>query len=526
MAELNSDLPQVAAQGAVGGVSPNIEAITAAGRGLESAGQNISEGGSYLYRKSAQEEQANVYADMAAAREKYTENLNNALLTGNLDTEQFSQDLKDNTDKIGEGLSTAEGRNFFQRQQARLTGAMLLKASHISGQISANDTVDKFNQGIDSDTNTAAKDPTQFPDIIDKNEELISGLSNLSPQQAEKLRLQMHEKIAAGAARGLAEQDPGKKADGTPNENRLLATLKGLDPEDKDDPSNLYRYLNADQISNLEGYAKRMDTARGVQEEQVLANQEKLQRLKGQVWLTQNKQAILTGAMDPKAIISNPNLTIQEAEMATKMVREHNKWSEERDPGYINSVENKIINGQINSRDQLTKEYNANPIKMGSAYWELANKIDKTPDGHIVTNNIKQLYDMGNRELEGSGPTFTAEGAKRNYNFRQELNAAASNYVQSGQGSLRDFYSNTNAKDPNSPLAIMNKYRMNATERAQAGANEAMGIGTTSVQYSTSPTKDIPPPKAEAPSDPGAKREGESISAWKKRPDSNWNKNK
>lgn len=530
MAELNGDLPQVQTQGSVGGISPNVEAITATGRGIEAAGHAISEGGSFLYRKASQNEVANVYADIAAAREKYTENLNNAQATGELDTEQFAQQMKDETDKIGEGLSTTEGRNFFERQQARLTGAMLLKASHVSGQIAYNNTIDSLTQAGNSLSNSAMRDPSQFGDIIDQNEEMISAsVSNgqLPAGKAEAFRKEMNTKIADGAAKGLAQMDPGKNPDGSAKENLLIGALKRMDPNDTKDNSNLFKYLNADQVSNLQAYARHMDEARRVQEDQVDSNQEKLLRLKGQVWLNQNSANILGGHMDPKTVINNPNLTIEQKNMAVEMIRRQSREVEERDPGYINNIEDQIINGKITSRDQLTAAYNSNPSGMGHAYWDLAKRIDETPDGHVVKENVKQLFQMGDQELKfkGVGGSYTAEGDNRNYAFRQEVQAAANLYVQSGKGSLRDFYSNHNAKDPDSPLAILNKYRLSATQKAQLGAQEALmqmsdptGRQNSMIKLSTSPSGDIPQPTQP----PTARTEdmikpGESIVDWKKR---------
>jgi hypothetical protein len=531
MAEINSDLPQVGTQGAVGGISPNLEAVTALGRGMESAGEKVSEAGSLLYRKSEQEETANIYSDMAAAREKYTENLNNAMATGNLDVEQFKQQLQQDTDKIGENLSTTGSRNFFERQQSRLTGAMLLKASHVSGQISYNNTVTAFNSGVDADSNVAMMDPNQFPDLVDKNEEFIQN-ANISPAQAERLRLDMHKKIADGAARGLAQMDPGKNPDGTPKENMLLSTLKGLDPADKNDRSNLYRYLDADQISNLQGYAKNMDHARALQEDQVLSNQEKLLRAKGQVYLDQNSRAIVSGQMDPKNLINNPNLTLEQKNMGLDMIAKYSKKSVQSDPAYVNHVEDQILNGQINSRDDVVAAYNASNGKMsGEDAFRLFKRIDETPDGQVIKSNLKSIYSQANQELrfKAMGGGYTVAGDTANANFRQELQTTAQLYVQNGKGTLRDFYSNQNPKDPDSPIAILNKYRMNAVQRAQAGAAEALGQSNGSIQYSTSPTKDIPqqpPPPSNIPTDPGAKRPGETIQDWKKRPDSNFNKGK
>lgn len=528
MAELNGELPQTQAQGSVGGVSPNLEAMTAAGRGLSKMGSEISEGGAYLYRKSAQNEVANVYADISAARENYTEELNNALATGQLDTEEFANKLKAGTDKIGEGLSTPEGRNFFERQQARLTGAMLLKASHIKGQIAYAQTVDQFNTAVDLNSNTAMKDPSQFADMIDQNEEMIDAAvksGQIPLGRAEELRKAFNTKIADGAAKGLAQMDPGKNPDGTPKENLLLATLKRMDPTDKNDNASFFKYLNADQIANLEGYARQMDHVRAVQEEQVSANQEKLLRLKGQVYLNQHSAAILSGQMDPKTIINNPNLTIEQKNMAIEMIRRQSRESVETDRPTYNHIEDKIINNEITSWDQLVAEKNANPGKIsGDDFFKLAGRINSTPDGQIIKGALRELYKMGDQELKfkGVGNAPTAEGNNRNYAFRQELEMAAQQFVASGKGSLRDFYQNHNPNDQLSPIAILNKYRLTPTQKAQLGAQEAMaqanGQNPGAIQYSTSPTKDIPqlPPKPTIRPEESPKP-GESIEDWEKR---------
>lgn len=524
MAEINSDLPQVETQGGVGGVSPNLEAVTSLGRGMESAGEKISEGGTLLYRKSAQEETANVYADMAAAREKYTDNLNNALQTGDLDTDQFAQQLKEDTDKIGSNLSTRDSQNFFERQQARLTGAMLLKASHVSGQIAFNNSIDNLTQGTNSMANIARKDPSQFPDLIDQSEEMLNtSVENkqLPAGMEERYRKQFHAQIAYGAGLGLAEMDPGKNPDGTPKENMLTGTLKRLDPSDTADSSNLNRYLSPQQIEGLQSHARQMDLARSAQEGQVLANQEKLLRAKGQVYLDQNSAAIMNGQMDPQNIIKNPNLTLEQKHMAVSMIQAYAKNEVKSDPSYVNDVENQIIHGDISSRDELVKAYDSGKMS-GDDFWKLSRKIDETPDGKIVQGNRKLIYQMADQSLrfKGVGGAYTEAGDTANYNFRQELDAKAQQFVQQGKGSLRDFYSNHNPKDPDSPINILNKYRLSPMDKARTGAQEAIdqanGQASKGIQYSTSPTKDIPQP-AQAPVNKDMIQPGESISAWKKR---------
>jgi len=142
---------------------------------------------------------------------------------------------------------------------------MMLKASHTSGQIAYNQTIDSLKQATDSMSNTAMMDPNQFGDIVDKVQEMAGTYVNngqLTQKQAEQFKIETLKKVADGAARGLAQQDPGTNPDGTPATNHLITTLKKLNQslkDGKDDPSNFYKYLDSKEVSQLENYAREQD---------------------------------------------------------------------------------------------------------------------------------------------------------------------------------------------------------------------------------------------------------------------------
>ena len=111
MPELNAELPQVEAQGGIGAVSPNLEAVSAPlEEGVEKLGGQMEQTSDVFYRRQSQQEVSQVYADMAQARETWNDNLQDAARTRDIDPDEFKQKMSDAIQPIGDNLSTAAGQ--------------------------------------------------------------------------------------------------------------------------------------------------------------------------------------------------------------------------------------------------------------------------------------------------------------------------------------------------------------------------------------------------------------------------------
>src|SRR4029077_21104643 len=116
--------PEVAAQGPVGGISPNVEEMGALGRGIENLGTAVSQGSEMLHCREAQKETSNVYSRINALRVTQTEYLQQHASSPKFDIDDFKSKFADQVNQIGETLNTAEGKDYFERQSARLGGSL------------------------------------------------------------------------------------------------------------------------------------------------------------------------------------------------------------------------------------------------------------------------------------------------------------------------------------------------------------------------------------------------------------------
>lgn len=445
MPELNPNLSQVEAGGAVGGVSPNLEAIGALGRGVERFGQDLSQTGEVIHKKVAQEEVSNVYADMATAREKWTDNLQEAARTGQLDTEDFKQKLQDDIQPMGDNLSTSEGRNFFTRQQARLQGYMLQKATHVKASITANQTVDDVTTAVNTMSNTALKDPLQFPDLIDKNEEAIQSFvdsGSLPAVQADKFRREMNAKIADGAAKGWAQMDPGKDASGKPNPNFLTQMLAHRDANGQ---GPFDQYLDADHISQLQNYAKAQDSARHTAEEQSIRLTNEAETKRQNAVLTQVVPQIFDNTFKATDI-PKLNLPLPKAmEVLGAMNRVANEENPKRDPRLMNQLAQDINTGKINDEGQLLPHVGNGLDPAG--YKTLRSMLADTPEGEANKTNRSMLLKVAESRLVKGNAAMgmkDPDGEQNLFNFTVALQQQEAQLRQSGKSPM-DLY-NPNAK--------------------------------------------------------------------------------
>lgn len=499
MPQINEYQSQIDAQGAVGGVTPNLEAVSLFGRGIEHVGAAVGEAADVMHRREAQAEQSQVFSQMAQARALWNSKLKERLNNGTLDTNQFDQEYADYINKVGENLSTAEGKDFFNKSANRLGGTLMQNAIAGQAQIAGQKAFDDVTRAANTYSSTLMEHPDQFKDVHDEVQTMIAGQDQLNPIQKRRLAEALLPKLAEGAVRGWAMQDPGNDDNGTPHENLAAQMLKqgGFD-----------EYLDTNQKTKLLAFAREQDHLRTLGDiQQETTKNRKLQAM-GQDYMDQNANRILSGDYDLKELNMAP-LTMQQKEYIQAKVKAQVKGEVTTDPRRYNDVYSKIINGDYTSRDQVAAEFNKGGLSPDDAD-KLQRKIDMTPEGHLLKQNIKQIDKEAQQSLRFKfGGGYTQAGDEAYHNFQKELDSQAQQFVDTGKGTIRDFYSNQPANAPTNPVNILNRYRVGAAEQMRLGAQEMIsrqtGQGSGAVQYSTSPTKEIAPavlPKPQAPAEP------------------------
>lgn len=520
MPEIKEYNPQTESQGAVGGVTPNLEAVSLFGRGLEHIGTSIDEASDVVHRRQAQEEISNTYGQFAQARADWNVKLKQGLKDGTLDPEKFNSDYADYINKIGDGVHTAEGKDFFNKQANRLGGTLMQNAITGKAQIAGQQAFDALNGGLQTNLADIHSNPEQGPDIMDGFQQAVDAhvaTGTLNPQQARELKNQKMSELAQATIEGWAAKDPGQDDQGNPHENLAKQILDHTDDDGKGKAFD--QYLSQQQRDHLYAYAKQQDTNRRVDQDNQLANAHRNIEMAGQNFMDDpdNATRILRGQMSTKEIEQMPG-TLQQKEYLTQKLKMASMDESRTIPAQYNKAWTAINTGEVTTRQQIMDWPGLAPATKDRLFHE----IDSTPDGQMV-KSIKSGYDkmidQGLR-FKGVGGAYTGAGDLAAMNAKSEMSAQAKQFVDSGGGSARAYWSNNDPKDPTSPIAILNKYRGTMGSRMNDAANEAIQQtqGTArppSVPLSNSPTKEVPPPQfgpqQESPAAPEPKAPERSV---------------
>ncbi len=491
MPQINEYLPDTGAQGAVGGVTPNLEAVSLFGRGVEHIGGAVDEAADVVHRRQAQQEVSQVYGQFAQARADWNVTLKQRLRDGTLDPDKYDQEYADYINKAGDGLQTAEGKDFFNRQANRLGGDLMQKAIVGKARIAGEQAYQDISQGINVHVANLMSHPDDAPAAIDSTQELIAAKQKdgtLSPEEAIRLNKEMLPQLAEAAVKGMAEQDPGKDASGKPYTNKAEQFLNA---------GGYAEYLNEPQRSALYQYSRAADNRRRIDEDREDTDAQRQRRKEGQDFMDSNAARILQGQMSTKEIMAGPGSLQQKEYMVAKVKAANNEEAvtNKRD---MSNTYGKILNGDITTRDQLEQMWLKHEIQIAPHDMPfLEHQIDNTPDGLMVKKMQKGFDKLIDKQYPGALGNMPAVAAVKS-DIQMEF--LRTQQEQAAQGvSARQFWSNTNLKDPNSPYAILNRHHIQLPDlmnmQAQQMQNDVTGQGTDPNinRYSNSPTKEVPP---------------------------------
>ncbi len=495
MPQINEYQPEVQAQGAVGGVSPNLEAVSLFGRGVEHVGAALNEASDVIHKRQAQEEVSQVYGQFAQARADWNVKLKQRLKDGTLDPDKFDQEYADYVNKAGDSIQTAEGKDFFNRQANRLGGTLMQNAMIGKAKIAGEQAYSEISTGINVHVANLMSHPEQIDDALGSTQEIIQAKQKdgtLTPEQAIQAQRQLLPQLAEAAVKGLAEQDQGVDEKGKPYENLAKQSL---------DAGHFAELLNEPQRAALYQYARAAESRKEVEKDRVETSANRLLQAQGQDYMNKNGNRVFDGSLSVKEVMAAP-LTFQQKEYMIGKIRAQSMDESRTDPKRFVEVYKKYLNGEMTTRDQVTAEFMKGGLAPATAD-HFNSLIDNTPMGHAVKSMENQFDKMAQGlRFKGAGGAYTQAGDINYVNYNMEV-AQARQTAQAQGIDARAFYSNTNPKDPLSPIAILNKYRLNMIDRATIGANEAIGQvtgqgGSGQIRYSNSPTGEIPPP-AQAP---------------------------
>ncbi len=498
MPQINDySLPEVEAQGPVGGISPNLEAAGAAGRGLERLGGAIEEGADVLHRKEAQQEVSETYAKVAKMRADWTQNLYQHANDPDFDTEKFQKDYSDQISEIGDTLNTGEGKDFFNRQAARLGGDLLSRASRVQAQAAGNQAKVDMQEGLNHDSNTLAQSPDQFDQIMDANREMLkykvlgnAKLAAMEPQLEEHTK----KELAKAAIRGWTNVDPGSEEDERPG----MAT-KMLDKGAFDD------YLSNEEKTQMYAYAKRAERVADTKNLLSSKAQEKAQKAEYHAWSMDFGEKLNAGIASEKDLhaVNSQGKPILDAEQVygwQEKLRAMAKQDFKGDPRVMGDTIKKVLNGDITDVSDVDKLMGPKGLSLGQASAIKSHFPNLNDDTKIRVQSEKNLIHtvsaIPKDAMAGSEDLFR----ERSNQFYTDLQQKKKDYNAQGKP-LGDLFDPNNKDYFGSPDNIA-KYRPSMTDQMNYIQNKMM---KTTLQT------------PEAKGNEKMRKPGEDITTWRAR---------
>lgn len=476
MPQIQEYLPQQAAQEPVGATSPNIELAGATGRSIENVGNAISEGGELLHRRSVQEEQSNLYADFADRRADQTQKLQSQIQDGSLDIEKFQDEYDQSTQDTFDKVSTPEGRNYFERQNARLRGQLLKTASVGQAQIAARNASADLIRARGQNSNAIMAEPSMFDDSMGAGiEDIDQRIKNGG--LPEKMRGQaineMGRDYAKAAIRGLSNDNP---------ESAKLALDKGTFDE----------YLSGDQKHEMYSEVQRDARAQEVQAHSDKKKVDEAQKAAVDAWGQQALPKWVNNTLTAKEVLNNPDMKPEQKERWIKMIDQRSKEvAGKSDPKTFMNLANKISNGEIQDMQDLMP-YVGHGVNT-EGFNRLNTFIDKThPE---IKQGEKALFKsiQGVRYKNPMTGQWDSDGDQKAAQAMHDYADAKKNVVNQG-GKPHDLV------DPNSKFFFgtpenLAKYQTSMQDQMSSVSRDRTDKALDLKREGSDATADVPKPK-------------------------------
>ena len=486
MAQIQEYLPEVEAQGPVGGVSPNIELASATGRGIEHLGEQLEEGADLLHRRAAQQETADVYSTFADKRAQYLNQIQQQTQDGTLNVDNIKQQYEDDISNIGQNLDTPEGRNFFERQQSRLKATVLQTAAKNQAVLARNQTISSWKDGVSQSSTAIYNDPSQYKDTYDAGVETVDEMiknQGLPEKMRDQAVQQMGVEYAKAAVTGTAKTDPDLA-------KKLL------------DNGEFDQHLNAQQKEQMYKAVEQQSRANDIEKSRAQKAVDDAKAAVTDKWFNDNYQKMEEGTLSTKDIMAAQKagtLDWQDANRALKLVDESAKREFKTDPRLKNAIANRITNldsPNAITDDQSIDQYVGKGLSISDAN-QLRTLLNRTPEQKAQVSGEKALF-------KSIDSTVRFKNMMTNqYDVAGEKKAAQAkfDYIQAKKDIQTHGGNPADLVNPNSPLYFGNRiqdYQTSPqdalTHQAQDRTNKALGVPSDEHQNPT-PAKDAKKPE-------------------------------
>lgn len=259
MPKINEYQSQVASPAFTVNVNTNLAQPGLAAKAAADFGETVGRVTDRLYQRQAQSEVSDLNAKFAEARAEWATRIDDDAATGNISTQKIQEDFQDYSNKMNEGISTREGREFFERQNAQLGGYVLKNSARAEAQVAGAKAVNNYLTALNVDSNLLQKRPGDFDETLKSSMAFIDAQQadgTLDYGNADKLRKATGLELSKNAMRGYIRQSP--------YEAQKLLDKGGFD-----------KYLDPDAKNQLNNQIKAEIESRQVQYLKTLALKEK-----------------------------------------------------------------------------------------------------------------------------------------------------------------------------------------------------------------------------------------------------------
>ena len=458
MPRIQEYLPEEQAAGPQAAAAPDMERVTAAGRGIETFGRDMGDASKFLYDRQSQMDSANAASTVAEDKVDRLTAQQKAMDDGTYDNDKFKQDYQQWQSDQSDKFDTAAGKNTFMRASSRTLGSLLNRGNRIQTTIAYNNAASSYQDTVDSLATASRLAPDTLQDNLDAATEHAHDTSenhSLDPKDREALLQHAHQTIVAEAIKGTAQTDPAA----------AMAMLQNKDIASKLKPKDM------DSLYGIVKQAQNYQDQDGARQE---ALQKKASAAVMNKYLTDNVQQAVSGKITPQQVMINAPAGVDfETRVAfAKKVSEMQGLVQKTSPATMLDMMTRLTLPKDDPRAIVDV---SQLIKQPGLSLQNANNLQKwyfkQPQGAAEKQNEKLMQDDIKGKLKVQGLP------DQDYNNR--VINALSDYQKAKQTLLSQGKDPSGLTDPKSPDYFPKTVRAtSATEIMQAQAQAMIAQAT------------------------------------------------
>jgi hypothetical protein len=383
--------------------SQSLNSIQAESKGRYALIDAAVKTGSNLYNRAAQEEVSDLNAKFAEARATWQSRIDEETKNGSVDTQKLEQDFEDFAYKMNEGISTAEGRSFFERQTARLKSSVIRSGAKAQAYVAGVKAEQDLKTSLQNNTLALQRDPTLFKDIYEESMDFIDtkiATGGIPAIHRDKFRQTIAGDLAESTIQGMAQQDPDQ-------------AMHALESGQFDE------FISGDQRGRAQSYIKAQREVKRIEAERAESQARKYQQKQSEAWQQGALPELAKGSLNTDAILKSP-MSADEKIRWLKLASEAAKDTATDDPRVYNEAVRRALlpdddPKKIRGISDLSG-FVGRGLSIQKAN-EINNFIQKTPEASYDRDNRKRLLDYAETKLVKGGSVLGLPDPDGEYNM-------------------------------------------------------------------------------------------------------------